>query len=165
MTPILEQFIPWFAELPTGGVMIGTRWAWPIVESFHFVGLSLLVGIVGLFDLRLMGFARSIRPAALHRLIPWAIAGFFINVASGVMFLSATPDQYLGGNMAFEIKMVFMAVAGVNVGVFYLTTFPRVRLLEAGDATPLAARIFGTVSLIAWIGVITCGRLITFYRP
>ena len=165
MEGIIQDLIVWFRTVPTSQLMIGTSWAWPIVESFHFIGLCLLVGIVGLFDLRLMGFAKSIRPAALHRLIPFAIVGFLINVTTGFMFVSGTPDQYLGGNIAFEIKMAFMATAGLNVSIFYLTTFRSVKLLGSGDDTPLAAKIIGGASLLLWIGIMTCGRLITFYRP
>jgi hypothetical protein len=145
--------------------MVSSAWAWPIAESFHFFGLCLLVGIVGLFDLRLLGFAKSISPSALHRLIPFAILGFAINIASGFTFLSGAPDQYLGGNLAFTLKMAFMGVAGLNVGVFYLTTFRKVRVLGPGDDAPLAARIIGGTSLALWITIITCGRLITFFRP
>ena len=165
MEALLDSLIVWFRTWPTSQLMIGTRWAWPIVESFHFFGLCLLVGIIGLFDLRLMGFAPEIRPSALHRLVPWAVGGFFINVCTGLMFLSATPDQYLGGNSAFEIKMVLMGLAGLNVGIFYLTTFPGVKLLGPGDRPPLAARIIGGVSLTLWVGEMICGRMITFYRP
>ena len=50
-----------------------TWWAWPTAESLHFFGLSLLMGTVGLFDLRLLGFAKQIPLPALHRLIPWGI--------------------------------------------------------------------------------------------
>jgi hypothetical protein len=41
-----------------------------------FPGLSLLLGAVGLFDLRLMGYAKAIPPKALQRLVPLGVAGF-----------------------------------------------------------------------------------------
>src|SRR5262245_7721809 len=100
--------------------LMHTRWAWPIAESFHFFGLCLLMGTVGLFDLRLLGFAKRIPLAALHRLIPWGILGYFINVLSGISFFTADPDQYLY-NPSFQIKMVFMSLAGINVVLFYVT--------------------------------------------
>src|SRR5579871_1144067 len=34
----------------------GTKWMWPTCETLHFVGLSLLMGIVLLVDLRMMGW-------------------------------------------------------------------------------------------------------------
>ena len=144
--------------------LMHTRWAWPIAESFHFFGLSLLMGTVGLFDLRLLGFAKRIPLAALHRLIPWGILGYFINMLSGISFLTAEPDQYIY-NPSFQIKMVFMSLAGINVLLFYLTMFRKVSARGPGQDAPLPARIMGGASLAFWIGVMSCGRLLTFFRP
>lgn len=141
-----------------------SRWAWPVFESLHFLGMSVLVGMVGVFDLRLLGFARWIPIAALHRLIPIGIAGFVLNVATGVCFLSATPDQYLF-NAAFRWKVVFLMAAGLNVLFFYARSFRALQASEPGAAPPLRARLAGGVSLFAWIGVMSAGRLLTFFRP
>src|SRR2546428_1827958 len=98
--------------------MMHTWWAWRTAESLHFFGLSLLLGTVGIFDLRLLGFARQISLPALHRLIPFGIFGYFINVVTGISFFVGEPDQYLY-NPSFQIKMVFMTLAGINVLLFY----------------------------------------------
>jgi hypothetical protein len=58
-----------------------------------------------------------------------------------------------------------MALAGLNVVVFYLKLFRRVSRLARGVDAPHAAKVFGAASLICWIAVIVCGRLITWYRP
>ncbi len=140
------------------------RWAWTICESLHFIGMSLLVGTIGLFDLRLLGFARTVPVAAMHRLVPIGIAGFTLNALTGICFLAATPDQYLF-NAAFRAKVLFFAVAGVNILFFYTRQFRRLRDLGPGEQPPLPARIVGGVSLCAWIGVMSAGRLLTFFRP
>lgn len=160
----LEALRRWFETLPTHDMMLDTRWAWPISESIHFFGLCLLIGTVGLFDLRLMGVAKQLSPALLHRLIPFGIAGFFLNVTTGTFFLSATPDQYIYNN-AFRAKVVFLAIAGINVLLFYTTMFRKVRTLGPGDDVPLPAKVIGAVSLSMWIAVISAGRFLTFYRP
>ena len=67
MNEFTEALRMWFETLPTRDVMLNTRWGWPMAESIHFIGLSLLVGTVGMFDLRLLGVAKQIPPAALHR--------------------------------------------------------------------------------------------------
>ena len=82
-------------------------WAWPTLESLHFIGMSVLIGTIGLFDLRLLGFARGVPYAALHRLIPVGIAGYTLNLLTGLCFLSGTPDQYLF-NLAFRVKVSCM---------------------------------------------------------
>jgi hypothetical protein len=95
------------------GRLMHTRWAWPAAESLHFIGLSLLVGTIVMFDLRLLGLGRRISIAALHKLIPWGLGGYAVNLVSGSFFLMAEPDQYIY-NPAFHFKMLFMAVAGFN---------------------------------------------------
>ena len=144
--------------------LMNTEYAWPIAESLHFIGLSLLIGTVGLFDLRLLGFARKVPLAGLHKLVPWGVLGYFINAITGACFFIAATDQYLY-NPAFQIKLAFMAGAGLNVAVFYLTMFRHVNLQGTDDAALLPARIAGGISLICWIGVMSAGRLLTFYRP
>ena len=137
---------------------------WPTIESLHFIGLSLLIGTVGLFDLRMLGLAKGIPMSALHRLVPWGIAGYALNVTTGFLFVSSAPDQYLF-NPAFQTKLALMAVAGINVLFFYRFSFGPVKRSDAGDGAPRGAQIAAAVSLSCWVGVIVCGRLITYYRP
>lgn len=141
-----------------------TRWAWPTCESVHFLGLSLLFGTIAMFDLRLLGMAKRVPIAALHRLIPWGILGFTTNVLTGTMFLLTEPDQYIY-NPAFHFKMLFVAMAGFNILGFYLLVFRQVVPIGAGGEAPRSAKLVASVSLIAWIAVIVCGRYLTFYRP
>ena len=138
-------------------------WIWPVFESLHFIGMSVLIGTVGLFDLRLLGFARGVPYAAFHRLIPLGVAGFTLNAATGICFLTAYPDQYLF-NAAFQIKVALLAVAGFNVVLFYWGTFSHLRTLGASEPPPLGARVAGAISILAWIGVMSAGRLLTFFR-
>ena len=70
-------------------------WGWTIAEIVHFTGLCLLFGTVGMFDLRMMGLVRGLSLGALHKLVPYGVAGFVLSVASGFMFVVTTPDQYL----------------------------------------------------------------------
>jgi len=141
-----------------------SRWGWPAAESIHFIGLSMLVGMIFLWDLRLLGMAKRIPIAALHKLVPWAVLGYMINLVSGSFFLMTEPDQYIY-NPAFHFKLLFMAVAGLNVAAFYLTTSRRTMGPDARDEAPRAAKVRATISRCMWISVIVCGRLLTFYRP
>jgi hypothetical protein len=163
----MNAFTEWarlfFLHLPMHDTM-GTRWAWPLAESIHFIGLTMLIGTVGMFDLRLMGIAPQIAPKDLHRLIKFGVAGFIGNVLTGICFLSGAPEQYIY-NWSFRWKLVFLAVAGLNILFFYSAMFRKVRALGPGEAIPIPARMVGAISLAAWMGVITAGRLLTFYRP
>ena len=143
---------------------MNTAWGWPVIESLHFMGLSLLIGTVVLFDLRMLGLAKGIPMSALHKLVPWGVAGYALNVVTGVMFVTSAPDQYLF-NPAFQTKLALMGIAGINVLFFYRFQFGPVKRAGAGDSAPRAAKVAAAISLTCWIGVIVCGRLITYYRP
>ena len=112
------------------------HWSWPLVESIHFIGLTLLLGSIGAWDLRLLGLAKQVPIAAFHRLIPFAILGFGINAASGTLFLMTHPDQYVY-NPAFHLKVLCLCLAGLNVMLFYLTSFRRIAGLGPGQQAVL----------------------------
>jgi hypothetical protein len=144
--------------------LMQSAWAWPIVESLHFIGLCLLIGAIGSFDLRLLGIARRVPIAAMHRLIPWGIAGFALNIATGLLFVLTEPDQYIY-NPSFHLKVLFLGVAGLNASLFYVTSYRQVFGETPSLDAPRRAKLIALVSLTAWMTVIVCGRLITFYRP
>jgi hypothetical protein len=144
--------------------MMTARWGWPIAECFHFIGLCLLFGTVGFFDLRMLGVARGIELRALHRLVRVGVAGFAISAATGALFVMTTPDQYLH-NPAFLIKMALLLLAGLNMVLFYGLAARSVWLTDATALPPVPARVFGAASLLCWLGVMACGRVITAFRP
>lgn len=141
-----------------------SAWGWPIAEIIHFTGLCLLLGTVGVVDLRMLGFLRGLSLDGLHRLIPYGVFGFVLNVASGAVFVTSSPDQYLY-NPAFQIKMGVIALAGLNMALFYATTAGKLARLGPNDPLPTAARVFAGVSLTSWLLVIAAGRVITAFRP
>jgi hypothetical protein len=138
---------------------------WPILQTLHLFGFTLLIGTVGFFDLRVLGIAKGIPLQALHRLIPWGIAGFIGNILTGIVAFSGHPEQYFYNN-AFRIKVVIVLLAGINILVFYGTgLFEETKKLPADADVPRRIKIIGGISLCAWVGVLICGRMITFFRP
>jgi hypothetical protein len=164
MNELLHALEHYLRATPQGEFLRTARWGWPLFESLHFIGMSVLLGTVGTFDLRLLGFARGIPYAALHRLIPLGISAYALNALTGFCFVSATPDQYLF-NLAFRWKVFFFVVAGFNVLFFYSRVFGRLKTHDPDASPPVGARVAGAVSLCAWIGVMSAGRLLTFFRP
>ena len=140
-------------------------WLWPLLQSLHYLGASLVIGTIGLFDLRALGLAKGISLAALHRLVPWGVAGYISNMLVGTVFFFGHPDQYFY-NDAFRFKVLLMAVAGINILVFYGTdAFAQLKRLAPAAGAPARIKIIAGTSLCAWVGVLMCGRLITFFRP
>jgi len=143
---------------------MNTAYGWAAIESIHFIALAVLLGTVGLFDLRVLGVARAVPMPAIHRLVPFGVAAFFVNVLTGTMFLITMPGYYVF-NPSFQLKLVFMLVAGINVVVFYAFLARRIRNTGCEADAPFAVKLAASISLAAWIGVITCGRFITVFKP
>jgi len=141
--------------------VINTPSVWPICETLHFIGLSMLVGIVGLLDLRLLGFFRRIPIAALRGLLPWGLVGFVVNLVTGVLFFVGAPDQYVN-NSAWWYKVAFLGVAGVNAGIFETTQASALFRLGPHDDTPTTFKVMGAVSLGSWFMVLYWGRMLPF---
>ena len=143
---------------------MNSAWGWPLVESIHFIGLCMLIGCIGVFDLRMLGLGKGIPLAALHKLVPIGVLGFLLNVTSGTLFFVTAPDQYLY-NPAFQTKLLFIAAAGINMLSFYRFAMADVKITNAYSRAPSKAIVMGSISLLCWSMVIICGRLITYYRP
>jgi hypothetical protein len=147
-----------FAEL-----MTASKWWWAFMMDLHFVGLVVLIGTVGVLDLRMLGFAKQIPVAALHRLVPWAMAGFGLNLVTGVLAFTGM-DQYYTYDWAFWLKMLAIMLLGLNVAAFYLTgAFESVEALGPGGDAPPLAKFIAATSLFLWFTVITLGRYIQSY--
>jgi hypothetical protein len=140
----------------------GMPWIWPACETLHFVGLCLLVGVIGIMDLRLLGRLKGIPIGPLERLVPWAVAGFTMCAVTGLLFYTGAPGQYYG-NAIFWAKMGFIALAGINDLVFHLSGIAGI-VDELGPeaATPIAAKLIGATSLFLWLGVVFWGRMLPF---
>ena len=152
-------YIGWLADL-----VVAWSWFWPICEMLHFMGLALLVGITGLYDLRLLGVAKSVPLAPLHRLMPWALVGFGITAATGFVFVTGNAFKEPIGllvNLPFQLKMLFVALAGANAAYFYLSpVHDAVKDLGPEQDAPRAAKIVAGTSLGLWIAIIYMGRMI-----
>jgi hypothetical protein len=165
MREFIDSFSIWLMDTAFAGWFLDNgAWTWPLAESLHFIGLTMLIGSIGLIDLRILGFGKGIHIADLHRLVRFTVAGFVLNLLTGSMFIISMADQYFL-NRAFHFKLVFLTLAGLNVLVFYSTQFRRLKQLGPHEEAPLPARLMAGLSLLCWIGVITAGRLLTFYRP
>ena len=142
-----------------GRSVMDRNWVWPASEALHFIGLWLILGIVLIVNLRLLGFMRAVSYSAVHRMLPWAALGLLINVVTGMIFVTATPDQY-GENISFLWKIIFLMVAGLNL--LYITVFEGPWHVESGQDPPLRVKIAGATAIISWVGVMYFGRMLPF---
>ena len=141
-----------------GDYVRDTPWTWIAAETIHFVGLSMLVGVILLIDLRVLGFMKQVSFAALDRLLPWAMLGFAINTFTGMLFFAAAYGQYTN-NPAFFWKLVFVMLAGVNTLYF---TFDRTWALEPGRDAPMLSKAAAIGAMFFWVGVMYWGSMLPF---
>ena len=146
--------------------MSGTSWYFPAVETFHHIGMVLLVGSISLFDLRLLGVAmkgQSVSRIA-DRLLPATWAGFALMVLTGTLMFATSPlsGQVYCPNKTFQLKLVLIGLAGLNMGVFHFTVYRRVGDWDKAESTPFGAKLVGSFSVLLWAGVVAAGRWIGF---
>ena len=148
--PIGRDLATWVKAVP---------WVWPAAESLHFIGLSLLMGVVLLIDLRMLGVMKQVSVQALDRLIPWGVLGFGVNLVTGMIFFVAAPEQYTQ-NVAFFWKVGLMILAVFNG--LYFTVYDKAWALAPGDdATPLT-KAMAASALLLWVGVMYYGSMLPF---
>jgi len=133
--------------------------AWPMLESLHFIGLCLLFGVVLVGNMRILGFMKNAPFVDVHRLLPWGVWGFVINAVTGMLFFAGAAGQYIE-NPAFHLKVLFMLLAGANV--LYLTLFDEVWALGPGDNAPTSAKLVAASQVFLWVGVIYFGRMLPY---
>lgn len=137
-------------------------WLYPSVEIVHIAGFAVLVGAVVMFDLRVLGVSRSIPVRALARhLLPWSVAALLLIVPSGLAMFSAHAGDFLN-NRAFQLKMALLVTAGMNAAWFHTGPYQTVKEWDVEAKAPVAARISVTLSILLWISIIACGRLLAY---
>ncbi|MDX5422062.1 MAG: hypothetical protein LPK14_07405 [Hymenobacteraceae bacterium] len=136
-------------------------WLYPALEIVHIVGIVLLVGAAFLFDLRLLGFSPAIPVKALaQHLLPWSRRGLYLILPSGILLFS-TNAVALSVDPVFHVKMIALGAGLVNAGIFQLLLYPS----SSGwvqKGIPASAKIIAMLSMLVWLLVISCGRLLAY---
>src|SRR4051812_7502289 len=125
----MASFGRYWLRWPSLEAFMGLPWAWPLCETVHFIGLCLLVGIVGMFDLRVLGVAKGLPFSELKRLLPWGVFGFVLCLPTGALFIGGMEANIIGENPYdviardgwIQAKLIFIFLAGVNLLIFYVS--------------------------------------------
>ena len=137
-------------------------WLYPVVEIVHIIGFVILVGAAAMFDLRLLGFSRQLGVTDMARhLLRWARVSLLMVVPSGFLMFIAHATE-MAENPAFRLKLLLIAMAGLNAALFHKGPFQSVTTWNQNVAIPAAAKVAAVLSLVLWVGVIACGRLLAY---
>lgn len=138
----------------------GSALAYPWANVIHLLGLVMLVGAIGIVDLRLVGAFRSVPAAPLYRsLIPVAIAGLILMVPSGATMFAADAAG-MAGSAVFRWKIALVVVALVNAAAFHFLWRHRIEHWDA--APPFAGRLMAIGSIMLWLTIGALGRMIAY---
>jgi hypothetical protein len=135
----------------------------PLIESTHVFGLSLVFGTIAIVDLRLLGIASAQRPfmRVASDTLKWTWAAFALTAGTGsLMFITNAHVYY--HNSFFRTKMLLLVLTGINLMVFELTAGRTIHGWDMAPSAPRAGKAVAAVSLVLWVSVIFMGRLVGF---
>lgn len=137
-----------------------SSWLYPFLEIIHILGIVLLVGAAFLFDLRLLGLSKKLPVLDLAgHLLPWSRRGLYLIIPSGLLLFS-TNAVALASDSVFHVKLIMLVVGGLNAGFFHRFLAPFAS--EWHGNTPQTAKTVAVCSIMIWVVVIVCGRLLAY---
>jgi hypothetical protein len=141
-----------------------SSWMFPVLETIHLSAMVILVGTISAFDLRLLGLAlrRHAVSRLAKRLLKATWTAFGIMAATGILLFTTQANSKYCGNGAFQIKLLLILLAGINMAMFHFTVYRSVEKWDTTTATPLWAKLVGSISVLLWAGVVVAGRWIGF---
>lgn len=159
MLSTFTQYADWIEKTSLAVAIRQSLWLYPALEIVHIVGIVLLVGAAFMFDLRLLGLSKDLQVRGLARhLLSWSRRGLWLIIPSGILLFS-TNAKSLITDPTFGLKMVLLIVAAMNVFIFHRFIFPK----QGNRNEPsVATKISAIVSILVWISIIACGRLLAY---
>lgn len=159
----LLSICEWVDSTRLSAIVRQSNWLFSTLDTIHTLGIVLVAGTILLVDLRLLGLGlRSVPVSQLvDRIVPATLWGFSLMLLSGsLLFSSEAVKMY--HSPAFRIKMILLALAGLNAFIFHRTIYCDVAHWDPASTIPARARLAGLLSLIFWIAIIAAGRAIAY---
>ncbi len=153
----------WLQHTPLATTISESSWLFPLIEGSHILALPLSVGMVVIFDLRVLGLSFRGEPASriMSEFLRWSKIGFPVMfITGGFLFMTQAEKAY--GNGFFRTKLILLLLLGINAAVYQIVFYPKMAQWDLAGRTPAGARFCAGLSLIVWIGVIVCGRTMAY---
>jgi hypothetical protein len=154
-------FLEWLQGTWVAVLVAESLWGYPLLETLHSIGMAMMIGSLGLINLRVLGYKPELPLLNLQQLLPLAWIGFTLNAVSGTL-LFTSDAVYFFSKYTFRIKLVLIVLGGINAALLGRRVFR-----EAADgaaAVPVATstKWIAGASLVFWIGAVCAGRLIAY---
>jgi len=154
----LQHIWEWSYNSKAIDILRNSKYAIPVIQSFHLFGLTLVLGTTVVFNARLLGIGvRKISmPTLTDQLWRLAVGGLLLSITTGILVFIPDPARY-AANTAFKTKLVILTLAIL----FHFTIFRRVMRAKAPPGRGPAALV-AAASLTLWFCLGWAGRGIAF---
>jgi hypothetical protein len=155
----VTEFLKWLETTPLATFVSHSPWGFPAMLMLHMTGVAIVFGMIAVIDLRLLGLTSSkwAVSALCREALPWTWGAFVVCAVTGAMLFLGGPLKYFD-NPAFQMKMLLVVLAGLNMLVFHFTIYRSVAVWDRDVAVPFTGKLAGAISLIAWIAIVAYGR-------
>jgi hypothetical protein len=157
----LEKLFQWCYQSPVLGIIRDSSYAIPIIQTFHLVGLTILLGTTVMLNLRLLGIGmRQLPlPVVTRQLWPWTFGALLLNICSGILVFLPDPVRYVNSG-PFQLKMALLSAAVL----YHFTIFRKVTWADPPRLAPLRNAVVAFFSLTLWFSVGWAARAIAFFK-
>lgn len=153
----------WLQNTPFATGIRQSDLLFPLIEGSHILALALSVGLILIFDLRLLRLAFAAEPVSrvMKQFVPLSLPGFGGMFVTGLLLFIAQAEKVYQ-NTFFRFKLALLVLAGLNALLYQLKFYPRMAEWDKSGMVPWGARISGALSLVIWACVIALGRTMAY---
>jgi hypothetical protein len=159
----IDSTLEFLAHTPLAMAISQGAMAFPMLECIHVVAIAGVVGTITIVDLRLLGYRshrRGVRQL-IADVLPYTWGAFGLALLAGALLFISNAPKY-AHNTEFQMKMLLIVAAAINMALFHFTIYRRVGEWDERSPPPTAARIAGATSLGLWLTVVFLGRWVGF---
>jgi len=181
----LDGLLTWLYETAMASSIRENDWQFPMIESIHVLAVTVFLGSIIWVDLRILGVAykdRSLRRFT-KELLPITWVMFVVAVVSGFALFASNAVNY-SHNIYFQLKILLLVLAGINMIVFQMWFSTRIEAYDPSHVARLNSEQLASLgrirqklheisffwsgkwsallSILIWVTVIALGRWIGF---
>ncbi len=153
--------LEWLQGTWVGLLVAESLWGYPLLETIHSLGMAMLIGSLGLINLRVLGVKPELPLLGMRQLLPLAWLGFTLNAISGTL-LFTSDAVYFFESYTFRIKMVLIVLGGLNAALLGQRIFREAAAGAVAAAPAAGTKWIAATSLVFWFGAVCAGRLIAY---
>ncbi len=157
---LISELLQWLENSLWATNIRQSLWWYPILEIIHITGIVLVAGGAILFDILLLKNTGSNALSNFaHYLLSWSLKGLIFVIPSGFL-LFITNATALANDLTFHLKLILLAVAGLNGWLFHRYKIKDKMVIRTKTGVPV--KLTAAISIVLWLSIIACGRLLAY---